>query len=42
MISKKTNRLNKSPVRKAPDRPITCNWNSGWNYTPALCQRADE
>ena len=28
MISKNTNRLNTSAVRKAPDSPISCNWNN--------------
>ena len=42
MISKNTNRLNRSAVRKAPFRPISCSWNSGWKCTPALSQPAAE
>ena len=39
MTSKKTNRLNRSPVRKAPFRPISWSWNRAWKCTPARCHR---
>src|SRR6218665_1903055 len=40
VISKNTNRLNRSAVRKVPASPMSWNWNSGWKCTPARCQRA--
>ena len=42
MTSKNTNRLKRSPVRKAPLSPISWNWKSGWKCAPARCQRASE
>ncbi|MNI44339.1 hypothetical protein D3C73_987110 [compost metagenome] len=40
MISKKTKRLNRSPVRKAPLTPMTSNRNRAWKRGPARSHRA--
>ena len=36
--SKKTKRLKRSPVTKAPFKPISWNWKSAWKWRPRVSQ----